>query len=124
MPQAAQDKIRRKLASTGISSAQAVIDSGEFLGYAEAADIRLFVRQHPKLFFDGKFWAQPYASLDYGDEKVNEEARARVIERYDAYLADAVWLASQSPRDLDRCDRDELIRATLSVRILGSDGNT
>jgi len=123
LPQTAQDKIRRKLASTGISSAQAVIDSGEFLGYAEAADIRLFVRQHPELFFDSKFWAQPCASLDYGDEKVNEEARARVIERYDAYLADAVWLASQSPRDLDRCDRDELIRATLSVRILGSDGN-
>lgn len=123
LPQAAQDKIRRKLASTGISSAQAVIDSGEFLGYAEVADIRLFVRQHPELFFDGKFWVQPYASLDYGDEKVNEDARARVIERYDAYLADAVWLASQSPRDLDRCDRDELIRATLSVRILGSDGN-
>jgi len=123
MPQAAQDKLRRKIASTGISSAQAVIDSGEFLGYAEAADIRLFTCQHPELFFDGKFWAQPYASLDYGDAKVNEEARARVIERYDAYLADAVWLASQSPRDLDRCDRDELIRATLSVRLLGSDGN-
>lgn len=124
MPQAAQDKLRRKLASTGLSSAQAVVDSGEFLGYAEAADIRLFTRQHPELFFDGKFWAQPYASLDYGDAKVNDEARARVIERYDAYLADAVWLASQSPRDIDRCDRDELIRATLSVRILGSDGNT
>ncbi|MCE1182501.1 MAG: ATP-binding protein [Rhodocyclales bacterium] len=123
MPQAAQDKLRRKIASTGISSAQVVIDSGEFLGYAEAADIRLFTCQHPELFFDGKFWAQPYASLDYGDAKVNEEARARVIERYDAYLADAVWLASQSPRDLDRCDRDELIRATLSVRLLGSDGN-
>lgn len=123
MPQAAQEKLRRKIASTGISSAQAVIDSGEFLGYAEAADIRLFTCQHPELFFDDKFWAQPYASLDYGDAKVNEEARARVIERYDAYLADAVWLASQSPRDLDRCDRDELIRATLSVRLLGSDGN-
>lgn len=124
MPQAAQDKLRRKIASTGISSAQSVIDSGEFLGYAEAADIRLFTCQHPELFFDGKFWAQPYASLDYGDAKVNDEARARVIERYAAYLADAVWLASQSPRDLDRCDRDELIRATLSVRLLGSDGNT
>lgn len=123
LPQSAQDRIRRKLASTGISGVQAVVDSGEFLAYAEAADIRAFVRQHPELFFDGKFWAQPYMSLDYGDEKVNAEARDRVIERYDAYLADAVWLASQSPRDLDRCDRDELIRATLSVRILGSDGN-
>lgn len=124
LPQAAQDKIRRKLASIGISSAQAMIDSGEFLGYAEATDIRLFVHQHPELFFDDKFWAQPYASLDYGDQKVNAEARARVVERYDAYLADTVWLASQSPRDLDRCDRDVLIRATLSVRILGSDGKT
>ncbi|WCE06211.1 ATP-binding protein [Pseudoxanthomonas sp. JBR18] len=124
MPQSAQDKLRRKIASTGISSAQSVVDSGEFLAYAEAADIRLFTCRHPELFFDGKFWAQPYASLDYGDAKVNDEARARVIERYAAYLADAVWLASQSPRDLDRCDRDELIRATLSVRLLGSDGNT
>ncbi len=40
--------------------------------------------------------------------KVNEEARERVLERYDAYLADAVWLASQSPRDLDRCDRERI----------------
>ena len=55
--------------------------------------------------------------------KVTEEARNRVSERYDAYLADAVWLASQSPRDLDRCDRDELIRATLSVRLIGPDGS-
>jgi hypothetical protein len=123
LPQTAQDKIRRKLASSGITSVQTVIDAGEFLAYGEAADIRSFVRQHPDLFFDGKFWAQPYAALDYGDEKVNEEARARVVERYDSYLADAVWLASQSPRDLDRCDRDELIRSTLSVRILGSDGS-
>ena len=123
MPQSAQEKIRRKIATTGISSAQAVVDSGEFLGYAEPEDIRQFVRQHPELFFDGRFWAQPYSTLDYGDHKVNEEARARVVERYDAYLADAVWLASQSPRDIDRCDRDELIRATLSVRILGSDRN-
>jgi hypothetical protein len=123
LPQHAQDKIRRKIASAGISSAQMVISAGEFLGYAEASDIRLFVRQHPELFFDGKFWAQPYVCLDYGDPKVNEEAQARVLERYDAYFADAVWLASQSQRDLDRCERDELIRATLSVRLLGQDGN-
>ncbi len=123
LSQPAQDSIRRKIASTGASSAQTVISSGEFLGYAEAADIRLFVRNHPELFFDGRFWAQPYTSLDYGSEQVNDEARSRVLERYDSYLSDAVWLASQSPRDLDRCDRDELIRATLSVRMLGPDGS-
>ncbi|AFT69530.1 hypothetical protein B5T_01247 [Alloalcanivorax dieselolei B5] len=122
LSQAAQDKVRRKIASSGITSSQAVIDTGEFLSYAEAEDIKQFVRQHPELFFDGRFWAQPYSSLDYGDTKVNKEARERVLERYDAYLADAVWLSSQSPRDLDRCDRDELIRATLSVRLLGQDG--
>ncbi|CAD6513821.1 hypothetical protein LMG27952_00788 [Paraburkholderia hiiakae] len=123
LPQSAQEKIRRKIASVGISGAQVVIDSGEFLAYAEVSDIRHFVRSHPALFFDGKFWAQPYSSLEYGDAKVNEEARERVLERYDSYLADAVWLASQSPRDLDRCDRDEIIRATLSVRLLGQDGS-
>ncbi|AIU27179.1 hypothetical protein LV28_12175 [Pandoraea pnomenusa] len=123
LPAPAQEKIRRKIATTGVSSAHAVIDAGEFLSYAEALDIKQFVRRYPELFFDGKFWAQPYAHLDYGDSKVNEEARGRVLERYDAYLADAVWLASQSPRDLDRCDRDELIRATLSVRLLGQDGS-
>ncbi|RKR43612.1 ATP-binding protein [Paraburkholderia sp. BL17N1] len=123
LPQTAQERIRRKIASTGVSGAQAVIDSGEFLSYAEASDIRSFVKCHPELFFDGKFWAQPYSSLEYGDSKVDEEARGRVVERYDAYLADAVWLESQTPRDLDRCDRDELIRATLSVRLLGQDGS-
>lgn len=123
LPQPAQEKIRRKIASTGMSGAQVVIDSGEFLSYADVSDIRQFVRRHPEFFFDGRFWTQPYASLEYGDTKVNDEARERVMERYDAYLADAVWLASQSPRDLDRCDRDELIRATLSVRLLGPDGS-
>ncbi|WP_458762515.1 ATP-binding protein [Cupriavidus basilensis] len=123
LPQPAQEKIRRKIASTGLNGAQIVIDSGEFLSYADAPDIRQFVRNHPELYFDGKFWAQPYSSLEYGDTKVNGEARERVMERYDAYLADAVWLALQSPRDLERCDRDELIRATLSVRLLGQDGS-
>jgi hypothetical protein len=121
--QPCQEKIRRKIASSGVSGAQVIIDSGEFLLYAEVSDIRNFVCQHPVLFFDGKFWVQPYSSLEYGDPKVDEEAKGRVMERYDAYLADAVWLASQSPRDLDRCDRDELIRATLSVRLLGRDGS-
>jgi hypothetical protein len=123
LPQLAQERIRRKLASAGIASAQASIDSGEFLAYSDSTDIRALVKRHPELFFDGKYWAQPFATLDYGDPNVNAEARASVLERYDSYLADAVWLASQTPRDLERCDRDGLIRATLSVRLLGQDGN-
>lgn len=118
-----QESIRRKVASRSVTNIQSVIDAGEFLAHADASDIRFFVRKHPDLFFDGRRWAQPYASIDFGSEKVNAEARAKVIERYDAYLADAVWLSSQSPRDLDRCDRNELIRATLSVGLLEADGN-
>lgn len=118
-----QDSIRRKVASRGVTNIQSVVDAGEFLSYADASDIRIFVREHPDLFFDGRFWAQPYVHIDFGSEKVNIETRAKIIERYDAYLADTVWLSSQSPRDLDRCDRNELIRATLSVGLLEGDGN-
>jgi len=44
-----------------------------------------------------------------------------VVERYDNYLADAAWVAMQIPRDLDRSERDELIRVTLSLRLLRTD---
>ncbi|MCB9610696.1 MAG: ATP-binding protein [Polyangiaceae bacterium] len=121
LPSSVQGKIRRKIASTGVASAQGLIDSGEFLTYAEPPDIRQFVCDHPELFFDGNFWVQPYATLDYGEARVNEEAREKVLERYGAYLADAVWLSCQTTRDLERADRDELIRGTLSVRLLGQD---
>jgi len=47
-----------------------------------------------------------------------EEARALLKARYDGYLADAVWLAGQSPADLERNGRDALIRATLSLKLL------
>ncbi len=60
----AQEKIRRKIASSGMTSAQAVIDAGEFLSYAEAADIKQFVRRHPELFFRWKILGS--ASLLFG----------------------------------------------------------
>ena len=122
LPEGIRDSIRRKVASSGAASLQAAIASVEFLRYADASAIRTFVRQNPGLFFDGHHWDQPYRALDYGSPKVNEEARETVVDRYDAYLADAVWLVSQSPRDLDRQDRDELTRATLSLRLLRCDG--
>jgi hypothetical protein len=122
LPEATRDTIRRKVASTGATSLQIAIESGEFLRYADPAAIRAFVRSHPDLFFDGRHWDQPYVGLDYGSAKVDEEARATVLDRFDAYLGDAVWLATQSARDLDRRDRDELTRATLSLRLLLADG--
>ncbi len=122
LPDRVREGVRRKVASSGAASLQSVISNGEFLTYANAYGIRQFVRDHPAMFFDGKFWNQPYGNLDYGSASVNEEARAWVVERYDNYLSDAEWLAFQRPRDLDRSERDELIRATISLRLIRPDG--
>ena len=50
-----------------------------------------------------------------------QQARRGVQSRYDAYFADAIWLANQSAADVDRASRDSLVRATCSVRLLKSD---
>ena len=121
LPDAASDAIRRKVATRGIADLAEIVATGEFLSHADTEDIRGFVRRNPDLFFDGKYWTQPFAMIDYGSAKVEEEARARVQDRYDSYLADAVWLTQQTPRDLGRAGRDELVRASASVRLLGSD---
>jgi hypothetical protein len=122
LPEAERDAIRRRVASSGAYGLQSVIDDGEFLTYADPDCIRQFVQAKPELFFDGKYWDQPYLNLDYGNERVNSDARLRVAERFGSFLADAVWLATQSPRDLDHHDRDELIRAALSLRLIRADG--
>lgn len=70
---------------------------------------------------DGKFWDDPYTSLDFGNVALTEQARYSVQARYDSYLSDVVWLANQSPADIDRASRDTIIRATCSVRLLKSD---
>lgn len=121
LPKASQDQIRRKIASTGSTSFQEVVSAGEFLTYAQPETIADFVFAHPELYFDGAYWDQPYATLDFGSKELNEEMRGRVLQRYGGYLTDATWLASQSPRDLTRAERDEVIRATIALRLLRSD---
>jgi hypothetical protein len=121
LPTAVQESIRRKVATSGVDSIHSIVEAGEFLTYAEPDVVRAFVSEHPSVFFDGHFWAQPFQTIDFGSEQITAEARERVLQRYDAYLADAAWLSMQSPRDLDRCDRDEVIRAALSVRLLRPD---
>jgi hypothetical protein len=110
--------IGRKMVARGVTSPSVAISTCAFLTYAEPRTIREFFGRHPELFFDGKFWEDVYNTLDYGVPAVTEEARKQVRARYDGYLADAVWLADQSPIDLERTGRDALIRATLSLRLL------
>ncbi len=77
-----------------------------------------FFSRHPELFLDGKYWEDAYATLDYGAAGRDGGGAQLVRARYDGYLADAVWLAGQSPADLERIGRDALIRATLSLKLL------
>jgi hypothetical protein len=110
--------IGRKMVARGVTTPRDPITSGAFLAYAEPQTIRGFFSRHPDLFLDGKYWEDAYATLDYGAADVTEEARELIRARYDGYLADAVWLAGQSPADLERTWRDVLIRATLSLKLL------
>jgi hypothetical protein len=110
--------IGRKMVARGVTAPRDAIKAGMFLSYSEPETIRAFLSRHPELFLDGKYWEDEYADLDYGSQEVTEEARNLVRARYDGYLADAVWLAGQSPADLERAGRDALIRASLSLKLL------
>lgn len=117
----ARKSIERRMVARGVASPREAIASGAFLGYADPQTIRVFFVAHPGLFLDGKYWDDPYATLDYESPEISEEARRVVRERYNGYFADAVWLASQSPIDLERIGRDVLIRARLSLKLLRPD---
>lgn len=117
----AREAIGRKMVARGVAAPREAIASGSFLTYADHQTIRDFFVAHPDLFLDGKYWDDPYVALDYGSSEVTEEARRVVRARYDGYFADAIWLASQSPRDLERTGRDALIRASLSLKLLRPD---
>lgn len=118
---AARESIGRKMVARGVSAPREVIATGAFLAYADHQTIRDFFGAHPELFLDGKYWDDAYIALDYGSAEVSDEARRVVRARYDGYFADAVWLASQSPMDLERTGRDALIRASLSLKLLRPD---
>ncbi|MGE6222445.1 ATP-binding protein [Aeromonas media] len=117
----AREAIGRRMVARGVASPQEAIASGAFLGYADPQTIRDFFVAHPELFLDGRYWDDPYITIDYGSPEISEEARRVVCERYKGYFADAIWLASQSPTDLERTGRDALIRASLSLRLLRPD---
>jgi len=110
--------IGRKMVARGVTAPRDAVNAGAFLAYAEPQTIRQFFTRHPELFLDGKYWEDAYMTLDYGSPDVTEEGRGLVRARYDGYLADAVWLAGQSPADLERIGREALIRARLSLKLL------
>lgn len=110
--------VGRKMVARGVANPRDAVTSGVFLAHAEPQTIREVFGRHPELFLDGKYWEDAYTTLDYGAASMTGEARQLVRSRYDGYLGDAVWLAGQTPADLERIGRDALIRASLSLKLL------
>ena len=116
-----QESITRRMASRSVADHRPLLSDGRFWEYADAQSLRGLFSRHPELFLDGHYWADPYTNLDYGVVSVTSETRRRVSARYGAYLEDAEWLANQTPSDLERADRDTVIRALCSLRLLRPD---
>lgn len=116
-----RDSITRRMANRGVLDHKTVIANGRFLEYAEPQAIHAFFNRHPELLLDGRYWDDAYVKLDFGSASVTAEARERIRSRYDAYLVDAVWLANQTPNDLEKAERDALVRAACSLRLLRPD---
>ena len=118
---AEKEAVAQRMATRDVANHKANIADGRFWDYADAQSLRAFFGRHPELFLDGKYWEDAYETLDFGTPQVTADARERVRSRYDAYFGDAVWLANQTPADLERASRDTIIRATCSLRLLRPD---
>jgi len=121
LSEAERESVARRMANRGVPDHKALIADGRFWEYADGESIRRLFQRHPELFLDGNFWNDAFSSIDFGSAVVTEHARGAIQSRYEAYLEDGVWLANQSPADVDRADRDAVIRAICSVRLLRPD---
>jgi hypothetical protein len=113
-----QEAILARMATRSVQNPQQVIATGRFLEYAPTKTLRGFFERHPELFFDGRYWDAPYASLDFGVPAATEEAQSQVAGHYESLLADAIWLAEQGPADLGGVSRPRLLRAALALELL------
>jgi hypothetical protein len=121
LPKSHQDFIRDKMLTSRVSDPEEVISKGRFLEYAKREFIPEFVKTHPELFFDGKYFATPYETVDYGDPTATDNRKKQILDTCVAWLHDAVWLAEtggvgdtpDTPRD-----RDKALRALMSLHLI------
>ena len=118
-----RESVRVAMASRGVSNPHGAIDDGRFLQYSSPSIISEFVKSNPTMFFDGHYWDEPYSELDYGSSVSTDEARAGLLGHYGGLLADAVWLAQQSPAELEEMSRERLMRASLATVLLAQTAN-
>jgi hypothetical protein len=66
------------------------------------------VEEWPEAFFDDRLFTAPYRDVS------SPSARRQTIAVITAYLLDAAWLTSAPPNP----SKDQLVRATLSLRLI------
>jgi len=121
LPASVKEEAQVEMARRSVRNAAAAIDDGRFLQYCNSASVADFVAEHPELFFDGKYWDDPYQSVEFDSAAATEQARKTVLGYYASLLSDAVWLAQQEIRELELVDRERLVRAASSVQLLAPD---
>ena len=118
LPSTSQEAIHHRMATRSVGNPQQVISDGRFLEFAPARVVVDFVLEHPESFLDGHCWEDSYADLDYLHPAATAEARKRVLQHYEALLADALWLSEQDAADLEIAPRERVLRAMLAVDLL------
>ena len=118
LPESDRDAILRRMARKAVSEPQRLLSEGRFLEFAPRRTFLNFFEAHPELFFDGRYWDEPFTSLDFGSASATEEARARIARNYFTLLLDAVWLAENEPAELADASRSRLLRAALALELL------
>lgn len=117
-----QKAILSNMASRSVSKPQRLLASGEFLAHAPPTIIANFFRKNPELFLDGHCWVDEFGTLAYDNETALEIARTKVVEKYSALLADAIWLADAGKADLLEAARPRVLRAMHAVELLAPAG--
>lgn len=128
LPQPTKDAIYRGMVVAGITNPREAVLKGDFLSFAPASAVVEFFVRNPHLFFDGRCWDNPYSTLEFPDVGATEDAKRRVVKRYEALMVDAAWLAEQGAATLGGAPRERLLRAALALDLLtptnvsGADG--
>jgi len=116
-----QQAALKRMAQRGVTNPVGLTSDGGFLEFVDRSSLRSFFEQHPELFLDGRYWDDPYSTLDFGDGASTDLARRRIVDRRANLLADAAWIADLDPSDLERMGREELVRSAFSIRLLEPD---
>ena len=114
-----QEDVQRRMAARGVSDPQVVVSGGRFLEYAPRGTLLGFFESHPDLFFDGRYWAEPFSELQYDRPRATEEAHRQIVRRYAGLLTDVMWLAENDLEGLQLAGRSRVLRAVLAMEVLG-----